>query len=91
MAKQGYGSWALPAASVIASGRNFTMLLNALERALSIQQEDVQELAEELLSEQGLRSRSTSLLSNQGMPVPSVTFTTENDSVLRKCTTLTKG
>ena len=40
----------------------FTMLLNALEKALDVQQEDVQELAEELLSEQGLRSRSTSVV-----------------------------
>ena len=37
-----------------------TMLLNALEQVLNVRPEDVQELAEELLSEQGLRSRSIS-------------------------------
>ena len=69
----------------------FSLLLNVLEQVLNVQPEDIQEVMEVLHRlEQEPRSRSTSLLSNQGMPVPSVTFTTENDSVLRKCTTLTK-
>ena len=54
-----------------------TMLLNALEQALNVRQEDVQELAEELLSEQGLRSRSTSVVGNPVKPEVSVPSSTE--------------
>ena len=54
-----------------------TMLLNALEQALNVQPEDVQELAEELLSEQGLRSRSISEVNKWATPEVSVPSSTE--------------
>jgi len=54
-----------------------TMLLNALEQALNVQPEDVQELAEELLSEQGLRSRSTSVVNKSVTLDHSVPSSTE--------------
>ena len=55
-----------------------TMLLNVLEQALNIRQEDVQELTEELLSEHGLRSRSISKANKSGMQDHSVPSSMED-------------
>ena len=56
----------------------WSMLVNALEQALNVLQEDVQELVEELLSEHGLISRSTSMVDNAVMLEVSVPSSTED-------------
>ena len=68
-----------------------TMLLNALEQALNVQPEDVQELAEELHRlEHEPRSRSISEVNRRDTPVVSVPSTTEEDSFQKERTTPTK-